>query len=138
MIETMAEYIEKPLFSISLAQLSDEEQIDERLQKILDYSVSLGGVLLLDEADVVLEARSYENLRRNALVSGTLPRAFFDLHLIWNWPLEMRLNQAWQSVSPNVGILPRHLVPNFESNEVHRRRFPVPDLHWGEVRPHVT
>ncbi|KAI7780369.1 hypothetical protein LA080_016093 [Diaporthe eres] len=37
---------DKPLFSISLAQLSDEEQIDERLQKILDYSVSLGGVLL--------------------------------------------------------------------------------------------
>lgn len=66
----MAEFIEKPLFSISLGQLSDEENIDERIETIFDYSVSMDGVLLLDEADVVLEARSYENLKRNALISG--------------------------------------------------------------------
>lgn len=71
-LETMAEYIEKPLFSISLGQLSDEEKIDEHLESIFDHSVRLQGVLLLDEADVVLEARSYENLKRNALVSGKI------------------------------------------------------------------
>lgn len=70
--ETMAEYIEKPLFSISLGQLSDEEKIDEHLEGIFEHSVKLQGVLLLDEADVVLEARSYENLKRNALVSGKI------------------------------------------------------------------
>lgn len=68
----MAEYIEKPLFSISLGQLSDEEKIDEHLESIFDHSVRLQGVLLLDEADVVLEARSFENLKRNALVSGKI------------------------------------------------------------------
>jgi hypothetical protein len=41
-----------------------------RLEKVFAISVRWDAVLLIDEADVVLEKRSYENMNRNAVVSG--------------------------------------------------------------------
>jgi hypothetical protein len=37
---------------------------------IIDKADKLGAILLLDEADVILEARSYEDVRRNSFVSS--------------------------------------------------------------------
>jgi hypothetical protein len=51
------------------------------LQKAFDTASRWDAVLLLDEADVLLEKRSYEDIRRNGIVSGkrTLVwRRFFD------------------------------------------------------------
>jgi hypothetical protein len=40
------------------------------LQKAFETASRWDAVLLLDEADVLLEKRSYEDLRRNGVVSG--------------------------------------------------------------------
>jgi len=40
------------------------------LQKAFDTASRWDAVLLLDEADVLLEKRSYEDIRRNGIVSG--------------------------------------------------------------------
>ncbi|KAL1877964.1 hypothetical protein Daus18300_002318 [Diaporthe australafricana] len=108
----MAEYIEKPLFTISLGQLSNEENIDQRLETIFDYSVKLGGVLLLDEADVVLEARSYENLKRNALVSVFLRMLEYYRGILFLTSNRMKsIDVAFQS-RISIGVKFSHMTPD--------------------------
>jgi AAA+ superfamily predicted ATPase len=41
-----------------------------RMLKLFTDAHRLGAILLLDEADVVLEERSFEDVKRNGLVSG--------------------------------------------------------------------
>jgi hypothetical protein len=48
----------------------DELRLEERLEAEFKRATDWDAILLLDEADVVLEARSFEDVRRNAIVSG--------------------------------------------------------------------
>lgn len=48
----------------------DETQLQERLKSEFQRAIDWDAVLLLDEADVVLEARSFEDVRRNGIVSS--------------------------------------------------------------------
>ncbi|KAG6353258.1 hypothetical protein INS49_007557 [Diaporthe citri] len=68
--ESMAEVSEKPLLTVDVGQLAFEREVDRRLRTIFEQAVRWGAVLLLDEADGVLEKRSWENHARNAIVSG--------------------------------------------------------------------
>ncbi|KIM98563.1 hypothetical protein OIDMADRAFT_31347 [Oidiodendron maius Zn] len=67
--ESVAEYTEKPLYSINVGELTTENMVVNRLEEIFTQAARWDVVLLLDEADVVLESRSYENIRRNGIVS---------------------------------------------------------------------
>lgn len=49
---------------------TDPEYLEKKLSKIFDYAVSWNAILLLDEADIFLQDRDYDNLQRNALVSS--------------------------------------------------------------------
>lgn len=69
--ECMAEYACKPLIHLSVGDLvAFDDSIEERLTEAFETAGRLGAILLLDEADVVLEARSFEDVRRNGIVSG--------------------------------------------------------------------
>ena len=68
--ETVAEYTQKPLYPINIGELTSEESIVEKLQKHFSRASRWDAVLLLDEADVLLEKRSYEDIHRNGIVSG--------------------------------------------------------------------
>ena len=48
---------------------TNPRDLEQELTKILDVAHSWGAVLLLDEADVFLEARTAQDIHRNALVS---------------------------------------------------------------------
>lgn len=71
-IEAIAEYTEKPLYAINIGEFSKAQRIVSHLETVFELSRRWDAVLLIDEADVVLEARSYEDLERNAIVSGEL------------------------------------------------------------------
>jgi AAA+ superfamily predicted ATPase len=69
--ECLAEYAKKPLIPLSVGSLvADDESIEERLVEAFENASRLKAILLLDEADIVLEARSFEDVRRNGIVSG--------------------------------------------------------------------
>lgn len=51
---------------------TNPDELESKLSTIFDYAVRWNAILLLDEADVFLQDRDYENLRRNALVSSEL------------------------------------------------------------------
>ncbi len=68
--ESVAETMRVPLYMLSAGDLgTDPSGVEERLSKILALVTKWQAVLLLDEADVFLEARSTHDLERNKLVS---------------------------------------------------------------------
>ncbi|KAJ4865506.1 ATPase family associated with various cellular activities (AAA) domain-containing protein [Trichoderma breve] len=68
--ECAAEAFQKPLYMVTAGDLgTDPEYLEKKLSKIFDYAVSWNAILLLDEADIFLQDRDYDNLQRNALVS---------------------------------------------------------------------
>ena len=70
MAESIAEYTERPLLSINIGEMSVEKYVERRLKNVFRQASLWNAVLLLDEADVVLEERAYEDVKRNAIVSG--------------------------------------------------------------------
>jgi hypothetical protein len=68
--ESVAEMAEKPLYPVTCGDIGTEpEEVESYLESVLTLGKTWNCVVLLDEADVFLEQRSLEDLRRNALVS---------------------------------------------------------------------
>ncbi|MFY0656340.1 MAG: AAA family ATPase [Neptunomonas phycophila] len=68
--EVIAEYTEKPLYKVSVGELgTTPDELEERLSKILNIATRWGAVLLIDEADIFLEARTTNDIQRNAMVA---------------------------------------------------------------------
>ncbi|KAI0537930.1 hypothetical protein GGR58DRAFT_323861 [Xylaria digitata] len=68
--ESVAEYTRRPLLSITAADLGHEPQeLEQNLLRFLKNASNWDAVVLLDEADVYLERRSANDLRRNSIVS---------------------------------------------------------------------
>ncbi|KAJ6163163.1 hypothetical protein N7497_003142 [Penicillium chrysogenum] len=68
--ESVAEVMRVPLYVMSAGDLGvDAGEFETKLQSILQLVPRWGAVLLLDEADVFMEARDSNNLNRNELVS---------------------------------------------------------------------
>ncbi|KAL3479828.1 P-loop containing nucleoside triphosphate hydrolase protein [Aspergillus californicus] len=68
--EAISEETQRPLYSVSAGELgTNPAEVDTRLTLILELSQRWNAVLLLDEADVFLQARNTTDIVRNALVS---------------------------------------------------------------------
>jgi SpoVK/Ycf46/Vps4 family AAA+-type ATPase len=68
--ESVAETMHVPLYMMSAGDLGLEpSSIESALQNIMEMVAKWNAVLLLDEADVFLEARSTHELERNKMVS---------------------------------------------------------------------
>lgn len=69
--ESVAERAHLPLYAVNAGEVgSKADAADETLKTILECCRLWNAVLLLDEADVFLEARGTDSLVRNELVSG--------------------------------------------------------------------
>lgn len=67
--ETIAELLKRPLYAISVGELGvTPDELEERLRVILDVATVWNAVILLDEADIYLEARDERDIVRNAMV----------------------------------------------------------------------
>ncbi|KAJ5774987.1 ATPase AAA-type core [Penicillium paradoxum] len=68
--ESVAEYTGRPLLSITAADLGHEpEPLERNLLQFFRHARRWNAIVLLDEADVYLETRSAQDLRRNSIVS---------------------------------------------------------------------
>ncbi|KAJ6031075.1 ATPase AAA-type core [Penicillium herquei] len=68
--ESVAEYTGRPLLSIAAADLGHEPiKLEENLLQFFRDAKKWNAIVLLDEADVYLETRSSNDLRRNSIVS---------------------------------------------------------------------
>lgn len=74
---TVAEHLERPLYRLGAADLgSTIATVEDRLNETLVRCAAWNAVLLIDEADVFLEARTTDNLERNELISSKI-RQFY-------------------------------------------------------------
>ena len=68
--EVIAEYTQRPLYKVSVGELgTTPDELENRLSKILNIATRWGAVLLIDEADIFLEARTTNDIQRNAMVA---------------------------------------------------------------------
>ncbi|GKZ86132.1 hypothetical protein AnigIFM56816_000983 [Aspergillus niger] len=68
--ESVAEYTGRPLLSITAADLGHEPVlVEQNLVRFFRNARKWNAIVLLDEADVYLEARSTQDLQRNSIVS---------------------------------------------------------------------
>ena len=73
-VEVGAEYTKKALLKVSLSELEEDRGLEENMRIFQRYATTWKAVMLIDEADIFLEARSSggkEQAERNALVAGT-------------------------------------------------------------------
>lgn len=72
--ETIAAYTQRPLYSITCGDLGlDASSVERELSNHTRRAEKWDCVLLLDEADVFLMQRNWQDMERNALVSGKTP-----------------------------------------------------------------
>lgn len=68
--EAVAELLHKPLYSITVGELgTNVDQLEKRLNNILEIANSWAAVILIDEADIFMEARTKSDIDRNGMVS---------------------------------------------------------------------
>ncbi|KAJ7475163.1 P-loop containing nucleoside triphosphate hydrolase protein [Mycena galericulata] len=71
--EAVAEHLKRPLYVVGTSELSTKPStLEEKLKSILCLATAWDAVLLIDEADVLLEQRSLHEIERNSLVSVAL------------------------------------------------------------------
>jgi SpoVK/Ycf46/Vps4 family AAA+-type ATPase len=67
--EAIAEMLHRPLYVVSMGELgTTPESLESRLQDILDLCIPWQALVLIDEAEMLLERRSKNDLVRNAMV----------------------------------------------------------------------
>ena len=108
--ETVAEHARKCLYPLNIGDMSGDRDVAQRLQDAFETAARWDAVLLLDEADVLLERRSYEDVRRNSIVSSKILIALLDVSNVfqpfsgcWNITKEY-------SSSPPIGSRPWTLL----------------------------
>lgn len=68
--ESVAEHLRVPLYMMGAGDLgTNSAEVEKGLTRVLDMVAKWNAILLLDECDVFLEARSTDNLDRNRIVS---------------------------------------------------------------------
>nr|OQO30636.1 hypothetical protein B0A51_01522 [Rachicladosporium sp. CCFEE 5018] len=67
--ESVAEEMKVPLYSVTAGDLGWDRNIEKKLVDIFTMVTRWNAILLIDEADVFMEARSLEAIERNKLVS---------------------------------------------------------------------
>lgn len=66
--ETIAEYMERPFYSISVGELGiNPTQLEENLQNVLNLASFWNAIVLLDEGDIYLSKRQDGDILRNAM-----------------------------------------------------------------------
>ena len=68
--EAVAELLHKPLYSVTVGELgTNVVSLEKKLNDILEIANSWDAVILIDEADIFMEARNKSDIERNGMVS---------------------------------------------------------------------
>ncbi|CAH0039558.1 unnamed protein product [Clonostachys solani] len=97
--ESVADYLERPLYSISGGELSTEvDRLESRLNEIFALTKRWNAVSLLDEADVLLCKRNSSEMDRNAIVAVFLRKIeYFQGVLILTTNRKEDFDEAFKS-----------------------------------------
>jgi hypothetical protein len=112
--EAVAERSRVPLYSVSAGDLGTKpSEVEKALDRALDLCRMWDAMLLLDEADIFLGARTNDSLERNELVSSK------------RIPNTSRMTADQSSLPDQARILSRYFVSHNQSHHQHRLRVPI-------------
>ncbi|KAF2870776.1 hypothetical protein BDV95DRAFT_607909 [Massariosphaeria phaeospora] len=134
--ESIAEFLQCPLYAVSAGELGTSSRaLEADLNRIMDITHSWGAILLLDEADVFLEARQPHDLHRNALVSVFLRLLEYYQGILFLTTNRVEtFDEAFQS-RIHMGIRYENLTPKARREVwVHHVRL-VERMAGGKARP---
>lgn len=97
--EAISEAQKKPLYMVSVGELGTEvSSLEAAMKRILTVAQRWNAVLLIDEADIFLEARDTNNIQRNAMVGVFLRTLeYYDGILFLTTNRANNLDQAFYS-----------------------------------------
>jgi 2-methylaconitate cis-trans-isomerase PrpF len=73
----------QPLYFMNASELGETAtEVEESLEQVLELASKWNAILLLDECDMFLKARSTADMRRNCLVSGEFATAPFSCKMM--------------------------------------------------------
>lgn len=73
----------RPLYSMSAGELGETAaEVEDSLEMVLELASKWDAILLLDECDMFLEARTAADIRRNRLVSSEFIAFLLSCQLI--------------------------------------------------------
>jgi SpoVK/Ycf46/Vps4 family AAA+-type ATPase len=94
----IAELLRKPLYVVTAGDLgTDAAQVEKSLGSVLELCQTWDALVLIDEADIFLEARSSHEIQRNALVCVML-----RLLEYYSGCLFLSSNRAAKSIDPAI------------------------------------
>lgn len=71
--EAISEYMKRPLFSVNVSDLgTNPDVVEDEMEMIIDYAKRWNAIIMIDEADIFVEAREMSNIIRNAMVGTFL------------------------------------------------------------------
>ena len=115
--EGVADYTKRPLYTVSCGELgTDCSNVERNLKTALDLATTWNAIILIDEADIFLEARGPNDLKRNGLVSSKCLT-----------PYSEDTNSQPPSILALAGILPRDTYSDYKSRERVRSRHQITD-----------
>lgn len=97
-----AEHTHRALLNISTGELGSYEfRIEYELKRLLTYASTFQAIVLIDEADVFLEARKSgpsDQLQQNAMVASKSPQIPSPQHHLTQWPVFLRQLEYFQGI----------------------------------------
>ncbi|KAJ4292782.1 hypothetical protein N0V90_009445 [Kalmusia sp. IMI 367209] len=142
--ESVAEYTKRPLLSITAADLGHEPvELERNLLRFFKNATAWDAIVLLDEADVYLERRSSNDLRRNSVVSRQFDEAFLSrIHVSIGYdPLDDKAReQIWDTLFKKLKSNHKNGGPRidyeYEAKQYVRKDPDVRKLQWNgrEIR----
>ncbi|KAH7176358.1 P-loop containing nucleoside triphosphate hydrolase protein [Dactylonectria macrodidyma] len=97
--ETVSEHVQRPLYKLGVSDLGTKvNDVERNLKHALKRCALWNAILLVDEADVFLEARTTDNLERNQMVSVFLRLLeYYDGIMILTTNRHLSLDPAFES-----------------------------------------
>ena len=68
--EVLSEYTGRPLLKVNLGRVATHKKWEESLEQIFSNAEAWKAILLIDEAEIVLEKRTFERMTQNSWISG--------------------------------------------------------------------
>lgn len=70
--EVLSEYSKRPLLKVNLGRVATHKKWEQTLESIFHNAEDWSAILLIDEAEIVLEKRTFERMTQNSWISGKL------------------------------------------------------------------
>jgi len=68
--EVLSEYTKRPLLKVNLGRVASHHKWEQSLERTFSNAEDWKAILLIDEAEIVLEKRTFERMTQNSWISG--------------------------------------------------------------------